>query len=48
MVGSDVFLMKPKHQFIYPNKGNALMAPDHEKKGDYYMTPWLSQSTNEL
>ena len=25
MVGSEVFLMKQKHQFIYPNEGNEFM-----------------------
>ena len=32
-----VFLTKAKHQFIYPNKENAFMVPNHEKKEDYYM-----------
>ena len=36
MVGSKVFLMKPRHQFVYPNKEKAFMVPDQEKKGDYH------------
>ena len=27
MVGSEVFLMKQKHQFIYPNEENELVSP---------------------
>ena len=34
LVGSEVFLMKSKHQFIYPNNENVFMVPNHEKKGD--------------
>ena len=34
LVGSEVFLMKTKHQFIYPSKENMFMAPNHEKKGN--------------
>ena len=37
MVGSEVFLKKSKHQFIYPSEENMFMVPDHEKKGDYYV-----------
>ena len=29
MVGSEVFLMKPKHQLIYPNEENEIMVPNH-------------------
>ena len=28
-------LMRPKHQFIYPNKKNAFIVPNHEKKRYY-------------
>ena len=42
MVGTDVFPMKPMHQFIYPNEENDFMAPDHENNGDYYANPCLS------
>ena len=38
---SEVFLMKPKHQFVYPSKEIAFMVPNHEKKRDYYMNPCL-------
>ena len=37
IVEVEVFLLKPKHQIIYPNKENAVMVPNHEKKGDYYL-----------
>ena len=47
MVGSEVFFMKSKQQFIYPNEENKFMAPNHEKKGDYYANSCLSQFTNE-
>ena len=29
VVESKVFLMKPKHQFIYPNEGNDIEVPNH-------------------
>ena len=32
MVGSEVFLMKAQHQFIYPNEENEFMVPNNEKK----------------
>ena len=28
VVGSKVFLIKPKHQFIYPNKENEFVVPN--------------------
>ena len=40
MVESEHFLMKPKHQFIYPYKENEFMMPNHEKKADYYVNPY--------
>ena len=48
MVGSKVFLVKPKHQFVYPNKENAFMVPSHEKNGDYYVNLCLPLLINEL
>ena len=48
IVESEVFLIKPKHQFIYPNEENKFMVPNHEKKEDYYMNPYLSQLTYKL
>ena len=48
MVEKEVFLIKPKHQFIYPNGENEFVWPNHENKGDYYMNPCLSQLENEL
>ena len=42
MVGSEVFPIKEKHQFIYPNEENEFMVANHEKKEDYYMNPYLS------
>ena len=44
----EVFLMKPKHNIIYPNEENVFMMPNHEKKGDYYMNSCLSKSKDEL
>ena len=41
-MGRDVFLIKPKYQFIYPNEENVFVVPNHEKKGDYYKSPCLS------
>ena len=35
VVGSKVFLMKARHQFVYPSKENAFMVPNQEKKWDY-------------
>ena len=32
IVEREVFLMKPKAQFIYPNEENKLMFPNREKK----------------
>ena len=48
MLGKEVFLKKPKHQFIYPIEENEFMVPNHEKRGDYYVTPCLSQLTDKL
>ena len=48
MVGSEVFLVEPKHQFIYTNEENVFMALNHEKKEDYYMNPCLPQLNKEL
>ena len=32
MVQREVFLMKPKHQFIYRNEANVFMVPSYKKK----------------
>ena len=48
MVGSELFPIKPKHQFIYPNEKNEFMVANHENKGDYCMNPYLSQAMDEL
>ena len=48
MVEKEVFLMNQSFDIIYPNKENMSMVPNHEKKGDYYANPCLSQLTNEL
>ena len=45
MVGNEVFLIKPKHQFTYPFKENEFIVCNHEKKGDYYVNPYLTQLT---
>ena len=36
-MGSEVLLMKPKHQFIFPNGENEFVVPNHYNKGDYYV-----------
>ena len=48
LVERDVFLIKLKQQFIYPHKENALMVPNHVKKGDYCVNPCLSHLADEL
>ena len=42
LVEREVFLMKPKHQFIYPDEKNEFMMPNHEKKEDHFVNPHLS------
>ena len=32
----------------YPNDGNVIMVPNHEKRGDYYVNPSLSQLKDDL
>ena len=48
MVGSQVFLVKLEHQFIYPNEENEYIVANEEKKKDYCVNPCLSQLINEL
>ena len=48
MAESEVLLIKPKHQFVYPKKEIVFMVPNHEKKGDYYMNPCLPHLIDEL
>ena len=48
MVGSEVILMKPKDQFVYHNKENAFMVPNHKKKKDYHVNMCLPHLMNEL
>ena len=47
MVGNEVFPMKPKHPFIYPNKENEFIIPHLEKKKDYYVNLCLSKWTDK-
>ena len=47
IVEKKVFLMKPKHQFIYPNEENVFMVPNREMKGDYNVNLCLSKLENE-
>ena len=35
-------------QNIYPNKGNVFVVPNHARKGDYYVNPFLFQFRDEL
>ena len=39
MVERESFLWNQSINVIYPNEKNEFMAPNHEKKGDYYMNP---------
>ena len=49
MVEGEGFCYETKPStFVNPNKENALMVPNHEKKGDYYVNLRLSQLKNEL
>ena len=48
MLGRDVFLMKPKHQFFYIKEENDFMVPNHWKKGDYYVNSSLSNWKTNL
>ena len=48
MVERKVFLMKPKHKFIYPNEKNEFVGLNHENKGDYHVNLCLSQLRDEL
>ena len=36
VVEGKAFLMRPKHQFIYPKEENEFTIPNHEKKKDNY------------
>ena len=47
MVEKVVFPLKPNFNIIYPNEENVFTVPNHKKKGDCYVNPCLSQSTNE-
>ena len=48
MVGSELFFMKPKHQFMYPNEEIEFGGAQPLKKWDYYVNPCLSQLNDEL
>ena len=42
MLEKEVFLIKLKNQFIYPNEENEFVVPNHLKKRDYNVNPYLS------
>ena len=42
------FLWNESINIIYPNEENMVMVPNHEKNGDYYVNPCLSQSKDKL
>ena len=48
MVERDVSYLKPKHQYHLPQQGECVIVPNHEKKWDYYMNPYLSQLKDKL
>ena len=41
------FVMRPKHQFIYPYEKNKFIVTNNGKKRDYYVNPCLSKLTDE-
>ena len=43
-----LFLWNQNINVIYPNEENEFMAPNHEKKGDYYLNPFFYQLRNKL
>ena len=43
-----VFLWNQCVNVIYPNEENVFIVPNHEKKGDHYMYPCLSQLMDKL
>ena len=48
MVEGKGFLMKPKHQFIYPNEENEFMVANCENKRNNYVNPCFSKLTGKL
>ena len=42
MAKRELFLTKPKHEYINPRVENEFMVPNHWKKGDYYVDRCLS------
>ena len=48
LVKRKAFTMKPNINIINPNEENVFMIPNHEKNGDYYVNPCLSQLKYEL
>ena len=47
MVKKMFFLWNQNFNSIYPKEENMFIVPNLEKKGDYYVNPCLSKSTNE-
>ena len=44
----EAFVRNQSINIINPNEENVFMMPNHEKKGDYYVNPCLSQLKVEL
>ena len=43
-----LFLWNQSINVIYPNEKNEFIIPNHGKKGDYYVNPYLSKLKNKL
>ena len=48
MVEREVFLWNQSTNIIYPNEENVFLVPNHDKKGDYYVNPYLSQMEDKI
>ena len=48
MVEIEAFILNQSINIISPNEEIAFMVPNHERKGDYYVNPGLSQVKGEL
>ena len=48
MVEKEAFLVKPKHQCHLSYWVEWVFGTNHEKKGDYYVNPSLSQLRKEV
>ena len=47
MAERDIFFWNQRINVIYPNEENVFMVLNHERKGNYYVNPRFSESTNK-